>query len=250
MFRLRFTNRELSAALIITVFYLLTGFSLNPFDWPNQVTERFILTDTIQPDNPKIAQLEKEFKLFLEEKNETISSLFNTSNPKIIEAYAIEVFITGKINYVDDFANYLSWDHRTSISEVLARGDDCDGIAIIAASLLTRRGFDNYIIISKWHSWIEVDINDSIKINLFNSQIDIISPWYLKYNSEKVYIHQIAYFEIILHNFLLILFSLKIGVLFYTLIKNYQAFKEIYATILALILSPIPVLLILSALNV
>ncbi|MHA1226354.1 MAG: hypothetical protein ACTSPV_06380, partial [Candidatus Hodarchaeales archaeon] len=60
---------------------------------------------------------------------------------------------------------------------------------------------------------------------------------------------QLSFFEIILHNFLLILFSLKIGVIFYTFIKNYQAFQELYATILALILSPIPVLLILSALN-
>ncbi|WP_455141078.1 hypothetical protein [Candidatus Hodarchaeum mangrovi] len=249
MARLTFTNKELAIAALLTLTYLLTGFSLNPLVWPDQMMNRFALTETIQPDNPKIIELDQKFEAYLNANYESISLLLKTKNNFIIEIKAVEAFIDRIIPFTDDIANYITLDHRASVSDVLARGDDCDGIALVAASLLTRRGYDSYVVIGKWHSWVEVHLDENMIINILDSQLNEISPYYVKFNHDQIYYEALSYLEVILHNFLLILFLLKIGIITFTFIRSYDAFQSLYATVIALILSPIPVMLVLAAMN-
>jgi hypothetical protein len=244
MRRTLISNKELLVAVFLTSIYIFTGFTPDPLAWPNQVYNRMVITNTIQPENPQIEQLEREFEEFL--KVDTI--LVNRSYEER-ELRSLETFINSKIPYVTDFNNYFAWEHFPTISDVLERGDDCDGIAIVAASLLIRRGYDCYIVNGKWHSWIEVNLGEGKNIILFSYSIPSHSDWYIKYNTENVYIKGVTYLDIILHNFLLILFLQKLVITLFLFFRRYEAFRTVYATIFALILSPLPALLFLIGLN-
>ncbi len=237
------SNKELLLAALLTGFYLLTGFTPNPLAWPNQINNRIAITEAIQPDNPQIVLLEQEFEEFIKEEFNTKET--NTSLSELYEVKAVELFLENKIPYITDFDNYFSWEYFPSISEVLKRGDDCDGISLVACSLLIRRGYETYIVLGKWHSWIEVHLDNLRRITIFNSELQKISPWYLKYNVNSVYIRETYLLDVILHNFLLILSLVKLTIIIFLFLKKYQAFQTVYATIFGIILSIIPTLFIL-----
>jgi hypothetical protein len=241
------SNKDLLVVVLLTIFYLFTGFTPNPLAWPNQISYRIDLTQTIQPENPLIEQLEVEFTDYFE--NQFLLINLDNYTPEEKKINAIETFIWSKIPYVTDFNNYFAWEYFPSISEVIERGDDCDGISIITSSLLTRMGYENYVVLGKWHSWVEVNLRDGKIINLYDSRIHSSSNWYIKYNSNNIYIHEISLLDVILHNFLLILFFEKLMVTLFIFFRRYDAFQTVYATLIALLLSPLPVLVILMSMN-
>ncbi len=242
-----FNNKELLFAVLLTIFYLFTGFTPNPLAWPDQVKTRIALTENIEPNNPQIQQLDLDFeKYYVAEllKNSSISD-----PTKEYEAESIETYIRSRIPYVTDFINYLAWDHYPKISEVLKRGDDCDGIVFVGCSLLTRRGFDAYILYGKWHSWIEVHLEETGILTLFDDRLNAFSPWYIKYNTQHVYINEISFFELILFNFLFILALEKIFLTSYFFIRRYEAIQSVYTSILAILVPPALITMILFSLN-
>jgi len=245
MSSLSISHKELLIAGLITLVYLLTGFTPNPLAWPNQINHRIALSETIQPDNPQIDILNSKFEIFYA--NEFVPLSSYPTNPVELEIYAVGRFVRHEITFSQDINNYLSWDYRPSISEVLERGsDDCDGIAIVTASLLTLRGYDSYVVIGKWHAWVDVDLHDGRIFTILDDGLQRISPWYTRFSVNSVDFQAITLLDMVLHDFLMILLLEKLIVIIFTFFHENQAFRSIYATILAVALSPIPVLILFT----
>lgn len=70
----------------------------------------------------------------------------------------IEAFIEKRIVYAHDWDQWLNVDYWPTPSETVASGrEDCDGIAVLTASVLKRRGFKPRIEASYEHVWLEVE---------------------------------------------------------------------------------------------
>ncbi|MCE9582590.1 MAG: hypothetical protein K8T20_08870 [Planctomycetes bacterium] len=70
----------------------------------------------------------------------------------------IEGFIENRIVYTNDWDQWLNVDYWPTPTETMATGhEDCDGIAVVAASLLKHRGFSPRIQASYEHVWLEVE---------------------------------------------------------------------------------------------
>ncbi|NHJ01988.1 MAG: hypothetical protein EAX86_07565 [Candidatus Heimdallarchaeota archaeon] len=244
--RLNISDRDLIIAAVITIIYLLTGFTPNPLEWPNQIENRFTLMESIQPENPDIIELNAKFEAFYQSEYQKLGT--KDMREEQIEAEALEEFLYAEIPYINDFENYFAWEHFPEISEVITRGDDCDGMAIVACSILTRRGYESYVLNSKWHSWIEIYLDDGVVLSILTDPESMTTPWYLKYNANSINFRLISYLDVVFHNFILLLFLEQIFVTFYLLIKRYDSFQQIYTTLLALLLSPLPVLLMFASL--
>ncbi|MHA2245862.1 MAG: hypothetical protein ACXADY_12935 [Candidatus Hodarchaeales archaeon] len=242
-----FTNKELLIAVLLTGLYILTGFNPNPIAWPEQAYHRIALSQGIQPNNLHIQQLEVEFREFFE--IESRLEYVSNKSAEEKELRVLETFIEYKIPYITDIDNYLAWEHIPTISKVLERGDDCDGIAIVTASLLERLNYECYVVFGKWHSWIEVHLEDSNVVTLFAYSLPTLSTWYVKFNAEEIHIKKIFYLEVILHNYLIILLLIKTTMILVTFFRNHEVFQSVYTTLIALLLSPIPALFILSMLT-
>jgi hypothetical protein len=241
------SNKELLLAAFLSGLYLLTGFTPNPMAWPEQIYYRLAINENIQPENPQIKQLELEFKeFFIKESQLDYLSNKITEETKL---RLVETFIESKIPYVTDFNNYFAIENIPSISRVLERGDDCDGIAIVTASLLKRLNYDSYVILGKWHSWIEVHLEDYTIVTLFDDSLPNLSTWYIKYNAEEIQVKELLFLEVVLHNFLLILLLLKTTIILVSFFRNHKAFQSIYTSLILLLLSPLPVLIIFSFLS-
>jgi hypothetical protein len=239
------SHKELLIAGLLTIIYLFTGFTPNPLAWSDQINHRIVLTDSIQPQDPQIQVLNYEFESYFANDFVVLSSY--PTDPEVLEVYAVSKFIRQRIKYTEDIINYLSWDYRPSISEVLNRGsDDCDGQAIVACSLLILRGYDSYVLIGKWHAWVEVELSDGSMLQILDSGLELISPWHTRFNSEKLELRTITLLDSVLHNYLTILFLEKSIVAIYLFFNRNKDLRNAYAILIALCLAPLPVLIAFS----
>ncbi len=239
------SHKELLVVGLLTIVYLFTGFTPNPLAWPDQINHRIALTETIKPQDPQIKVLNYEFEYYFTNKFIVLSSY--PSDPDELEIYAVSRFISQRITYGEDITNYLSWDYRPSISEVLNRGsDDCDGLAIVACSLLILRGYDSYVVIGKWHAWVEVELDNERVMTILDAGLESISPWHTRFNTEELEFREITLLDSILHNFLLILFLEKSIVSIYIFFNRNQDLRDAYAILISLCLSPLPILIAFS----
>jgi hypothetical protein len=78
------------------------------------------------------------------------------------EPKAVERFVLKNIRYVTDYDNWNNVEYWPRASEVWDRGqEDCDGRAILAASVLRSRGFSSAkLVVGLQHMWIQVDENE------------------------------------------------------------------------------------------
>lgn len=81
----------------------------------------------------------------------------NLSEPRMIARWVLR-----KITYVSDYENWGNVDYWPSAAEVWAkRQEDCDGRAVLAASLLRSRGYRSArLVVGLDHMWVKVDENE------------------------------------------------------------------------------------------
>jgi predicted transglutaminase-like cysteine proteinase len=79
------------------------------------------------------------------------------SEPKIVERYVLK-----KIRYVTDYENWGNIEYWPTAEEVWSkRQEDCDGRAILAASILRARGYPSTkLVVGLQHMWIQVNENE------------------------------------------------------------------------------------------
>lgn len=79
------------------------------------------------------------------------------------EARLVAKFVLKKIKYISDYENWGNLDYWPTAEEVWQkRQEDCDGRAILAASILRSRGFHSAALaVGLDHMWVIVDENET-----------------------------------------------------------------------------------------
>ncbi len=191
--------------------FILTGGCFQPSEWPNQIYRRINLSSTIEPDHPDIADLNIEFEERWERQYQRCCNWGYSELKIMIEEidFLGEIFIRDKIKYKYDIENpnYPGFEHFPSASQALKGWDDCDGQAIVAASLLIHRGYDSYVIINEQHAWVITYLEDGTPIEVLKDPIPRNDySWLVKWNDKEIYVNFTHPLSIIVWAVLLIIF--------------------------------------------
>jgi hypothetical protein len=102
----------------------------------------------IQPDLPEIAEINRE-----------LDDQLGDGSSRAEEFKAVERYVYRNIAYKFDWFNWGNLDYWPTAKEVLERKtEDCDGRAILAASILRARGFKTARVVGNLdHVWVAVD---------------------------------------------------------------------------------------------
>ncbi|KAF0245778.1 MAG: hypothetical protein FD180_1317 [Planctomycetota bacterium] len=157
------------------------GFVFLLFPHPGRAIREFrTLRDPnalISPGDPAVAKLSSE-----------VDAAMPKGLDRAHQVGWIEKFVEKRISYVNDWDQWWNVDYWPSPSETLASGrEDCDGIALVTASLLRHRGFRARIEASYEHVWVEVEgeriLHPDVETN-FDGEgwslpgLKIILPWW------------------------------------------------------------------------
>lgn len=137
--------------LLIRLPVFLLGFAFLLFPHPvRAVREVRTLRDPnalIAPEDPAVAALSTE-----------VDSKMPPGLDKAKQIAWIEAFVESRIAYENDWDLWLNVDYWPTPTETMEKGrEDCDGIAVVTASLLKRRGFAPRIEASYEHVWVAVE---------------------------------------------------------------------------------------------
>lgn len=106
----------------------------------------------IQPDNPSLQPLVEEVR----------STLPPDQSPLQI-LKGVEKYVYKRIPYEWDWNNWGNADYLPTVDEVLAKGkEDCDGRAVIAASILASLGFQAQLVTDFSHVWVKTEHGEAM----------------------------------------------------------------------------------------
>ncbi len=75
----------------------------------------------------------------------------------------VERFVLERLPYAWDWETWGTADYMPTVTEALEMGrEDCDGRAVVAASLLKNLGFDARIVTDFAHVWVQTDKGDTM----------------------------------------------------------------------------------------
>ena len=75
----------------------------------------------------------------------------------------VERFVYQKVPYAWDWDNWGTADYLPTLDEVFERGkEDCDGRAVVAASLLARLGYQAELVTDFGHVWVKTERGDTM----------------------------------------------------------------------------------------
>ena len=102
----------------------------------------------IQPDLPEIAEMSR-----------AITAQLKPDVTRKEEIRAVERYVYEHIRYEYDWFNWGNLDYWPTAKEAIDRQrEDCDGQAIVAASVLRARGFKTaHVVANLQHCWVAVD---------------------------------------------------------------------------------------------
>ncbi len=162
---------------------------MKPSEWPAQVTHKFDLPSTIDPDHVQISELNAE----IEKSWAGVRKYHKGDQMMEDEIDFIGREIKELIEYCPDLENpnYQAFEHFPTVSQVLeTKKDDCDGRAIVACSLLIHRGYDSYVIMNERHAWVITYLNDGSFVEILKNPIpDDDHSWLLQWNNNTVKIN-------------------------------------------------------------
>lgn len=117
-----------------------------------QTLERFRTLPTLMaPDFDGLAPLEADVRKLLR------------AEPDLDPEEAVELVVYDHLPYAWDWDNWGVMEYLPTVEEALAAGrEDCDGRAIVAASLLKRMGHDARLVSDFLHMWVEVDDTETM----------------------------------------------------------------------------------------
>lgn len=131
----------------LLAFGFLTLLVLFPKLWliPTTIQRVSNLEALLDPAHPDLAPLETEVVAQLAGRFDSVAVL-----PVVQEV------VNQRIRYEWDWDNYGVMEFLPTTAEALARGrEDCDGRAIVAASLLRRLGYEAWLVSDLLHMWVE-----------------------------------------------------------------------------------------------
>ena len=75
----------------------------------------------------------------------------------------VEKFVYEKIEYEWDWVTWGTADYLPTVTEAIEKGrEDCDGRAVVAASLLGRLGFQAELVTDFAHVWVKTEVGETM----------------------------------------------------------------------------------------
>lgn len=183
--------------VILSNFLLFFGGTLNPLAVGEQFKRRMQLTSLLDPSNLDVGVLNGNFELFLQESEQIAKTRDKFSSLEEYEVSMVEIFTYLHVKYKSDLMQYLVIDHRPTVSEVMRAGvDDCDGRAILAATLLLFRGYDAWVLAGPWHHWVQVILGNGTSLQILEKKGIGMDIWYLRFNDREIvfnYVKTVGY---------------------------------------------------------
>jgi len=106
----------------------------------------------IDPHLPELQPLVVELK-----------SALDPSLPPRKALARVQLFVESKIPYAWDWDTWGSGDYLPTLKEALAMGrEDCDGRAVVAASLLRNIGYEAELVTDLTHMWVKTDRGETM----------------------------------------------------------------------------------------
>ncbi len=130
----------------LMLFALAVGLVLYPKVWllPTWVGRVHDLRSVIDPDHPGLTPLAERVRAELPAEAE-LSDV----------ARAVELIVYDRVPYAWDWETWGVMDYLPTVDEVLACGrEDCDGRAVVAASLLQNLGYEALLVTDLQHMWV------------------------------------------------------------------------------------------------
>jgi hypothetical protein len=119
---------------------------------PETVRRYLNPNDLVNPQSPALAPLIDEFEKE-RQPDWTRTELMNH----------IESFVYRKIPYARDWNLWANIDYIPTVEEAIKKGkEDCDGRAVVAASMLRRYGFEAVIVGNFEHIWVKTEIGETM----------------------------------------------------------------------------------------
>lgn len=106
----------------------------------------------VEPDAPAIRPFVEELRV----------SLTDDLSPREV-LKRVEQYVYEKIPYEWDWNTWGTADYLPTVTEVVEMGkEDCDGRAVVAASLLRNFGFDAQLVTDLTHVWVKTDKGETM----------------------------------------------------------------------------------------
>lgn len=143
--------KRVSLKLALLAGVVLFALYPNPVLLIRQVGHLLNMEALIQPDLPAMPDI-----------NRAIDQLIATNTPALTEFKAVERFVYRRITYQYDWHGWWNLDYWPTAAEVWERQrEDCDGRAVLAASILRARGHaDARLVANLQHVWVAVGTNE------------------------------------------------------------------------------------------
>lgn len=169
------SHRHLRIVLKPLVFGTVTFFVLfpNPARFVRHLIHVSDMQAMVEPDAPQLAGWETEFRARVAEKQRAWERVAATAAGAAASAsqpfghrevqQELEQFVYEKVKYDWDWNVWGSADYMPTVEEMFAQAagasdglmrEDCDGRAIIAASLLRRLGYEASVVTDLRHVWV------------------------------------------------------------------------------------------------
>ncbi len=102
------------------------------------------MNSVLEPEHPALAELESAVR----------GAVGPNASTKAVHA-AVERTVRARIPYAFDWDTWGVVDYLPTVGEVFAKGrEDCDGLAVVAASLLRRMGEKAWLVTDLKHVWV------------------------------------------------------------------------------------------------
>ncbi len=106
----------------------------------------------IEPDAVALEPLVTELRPLVAE---------NQSPKKVLQT--VQRFVCKKIKYAWDWDTWGNADYMPTVTEAVEQGqEDCDGRAVVAASLLRRLGYNAHLVTDFAHVWVKTDRGETM----------------------------------------------------------------------------------------
>ncbi len=131
----------------LVLFILITGLVLYPKWWllPTWIARLGNLNSVIDPSHPALAELEQR-----------VREKLPADAPPADLLKAVERVVYERIPYAWDWDTWGVMEYLPTTAEVFEVGrEDCDGRAVVAASLLRRLGVEAWLVADLLHMWVE-----------------------------------------------------------------------------------------------
>ncbi len=173
--------------MCLTVCIYLSGGCSNVFEWPTQFVHKLNPTTTVQPFHPIIAELSEEFdEKFTNRKVVLTKQGVSEDEFAKAEFNALERFVYDHIPYFKEIDHpvHPCFEHYPTLEQALTQGDDCDGRAFVACSLLLYRGYLSFVVLNDNHAWVVAYLPSGEAFDILRG--GSMNQWFVRWNNSSL----------------------------------------------------------------